>query len=189
MGRIVNATYMTLDGDITNMAAWHWDYFGPEAMASGKAQLDRSDALIMGRRTYDGFSASWPQRAGTDEFADRMNSIDKYVVSSTLKDPEWTNSHVISGDVDAVVAGVRAVKERTEGDILQYGFGDVTRLLLAHGLLDELRVWLHPVLSGKAKSEELIYRDTERANFTFNGSEVHSTGLVILSYVPAKAAQ
>ncbi|WP_432851414.1 dihydrofolate reductase family protein [Amycolatopsis sp. CA-161197] len=189
MGRIVNATFMTLDGDSTNMADWHWDYFSEEATAAAKAQLDRSDALIMGRKTYDGFSAAWPQRAGTDPFADRMNSIDKYVVSSSLIDPQWTNSHVLGGAGGDAVAAVREVKERTDRDILQYGFGDVTRLLLANGLLDELRVWLHPVISGATKPDELLYRDTAKANFTFNGSEVFGNGMVILSYTPANAAQ
>jgi len=183
MGRIVNATYMTLDGDITNMQAWHWPFFGDEAMKAAQAHLAASDALIMGRKTYDGFSQSWSQRAGADEFADRMNSIDKYVVSTTLKDPEWTGAKVVS---ENVVDEIRAIKERTAGDILQYGFGDVTRLLLDHGLLDELRVWLHPVLSGNAAPDQLLYRETAQKTFTLNSTEVHDTGMIILSYTPAQ---
>jgi hypothetical protein len=87
---------------------------------------------------------------------------------------------VISGDV---VADVRALKERKRS-VLQYGYGPVTRLLLENGVLDELRIWLHPVLSGKAKPTDLLYRDTGLATFTLNGVETHSTGLVILSYTP-----
>jgi dihydrofolate reductase len=182
MGRIVNATYMTLDGDITNMKDWHWPTFKDEAIAAAQKQLYGSDALIMGRETYDGFFSAWPGRAG-DEFADRMNGIRKYVVSSTLTDPEWTNTSVISGD--DVVEQIRRVKDDTERDILQYGFGSVTRLMLDNGLVDELRIWLHPVLSGKAAPGELLYRDAVQSTFSLNGVETHRTGLVILSYTPA----
>lgn len=181
MGRIVNATYMTLDGDIQNMQDWHFEYFGHEAARAATAQMFTCDALIMGRETYDGFSQVWPQQK--DESGARMNDLDKYVVSSSLKDPSWNNTKVISGDV---VAEVRALKERKE-NILQYGFGQVTRLLMDNGLLDELRIWLHPVLSGKAKPADLLYRDIAQTKFTLNGVETHSTGVVILSYTPVAA--
>lgn len=78
---------MTLDGDISNMQDWHMPYFGAEAEQAATAQLAGCDALIMGRKTYDGFSAAWSERAGADDFADRMNSIQTFVVSSTLQDP------------------------------------------------------------------------------------------------------
>lgn len=182
MGKIVNATYMSLDGDIQNMQDWHFDYFGQEAARTATAQLYTSQALIMGRETYEGFAPAWQGQAGTNEFSDRMNSIKKYVVSTTLKDPSWTNTTVIGGSGDTL-AELRALKEQ-EGDILQYGYGDVTRLLVDNGLLDELRIWLHPVLSGKAKTTDLLFRDTGQVRFTLNGVESHSTGVVVLSYTP-----
>lgn len=185
MREIINATYLTLDGDMSNMGDWHMDYFGEEALKAATDQLSGSDALIMGRKTYEGFNAAWPARAGADEFADRMNSIKKYVVSSTLQDPEWNNSTVLSGDV---VAQVKELKEQPGKNILQYGYGPVTRLLVENGLLDELRIWLHPVLSGKATPNELIYRDAAQAKFTLTGTDVHSTGLIILSYRPVGAS-
>lgn len=185
MRKIVNATYMTLDGDISNMQDWHFDYFGEESMKSATDQLAGSDALIMGRETYNGFSQAWPERAGADAFADRMNDIQKYVVSTTLQDPSWQNTTVISEDV---AAEIRRLKEQPGENILQYGFGSVTRLLLDNGLLDELRIWLHPVLSGKATPAQLLYRDALQTKFILNGSEVHSTGLIILSYTPVAAA-
>ncbi|HEV7168420.1 MAG TPA: dihydrofolate reductase family protein [Micrococcaceae bacterium] len=181
MRKIINATYMTLDGDISNMQDWHFEYFGEDARKAAQAQLDGSDALLMGRKTYEGFAPAWSGRAGADDFADRMNSIPKFVVSSTLKDPSWNNTTVISGDV---VGQVKELKALPGGNILQYGFGDVTRLLLANGLLDELRIWLHPVISGKATADQLIYRDAAQARFTLSGTEVHSTGVIILSYKP-----
>jgi dihydrofolate reductase len=184
MRKIVNATYMTLDGDIQNMQDWHFEYFGEDATKTAADQLMSSDALIMGRKTYDGFSVAWPERAGADEFSDRMNSMQKYVVSSTLQDPTWTNTAVISGDV---VAQVQKLKEQDGTSILQYGYGPVTRLLLENGLLDEFRIWLHPVLSGKAKPDDLLYRDFAQTKFTLTGTDVHSTGTVILTYTPEKA--
>ncbi|MBN6035987.1 dihydrofolate reductase family protein [Amycolatopsis sp. 195334CR] len=184
MSKIVSATYMTLDGDISNMMDWHFDYFGEEAQKAATVQLAEADALIMGRETYEGFAAAWSSRAGADEFADRMNSIKKYVVSTTLTEPEWANTEVIS---ENVVERVREIKE-SGTSLLQYGFGDVTRLLLENGLFDELRLWLHPVLSGKAQPSELLYRDTPQAKFTYNGVEVHDTGLIILSYLAKNAA-
>jgi dihydrofolate reductase len=138
----------------------------------------------MGRKTYEGFAPAWSERAGVDEFADRMNDIPKYVVSSTLQDPTWKNTTVINGDV---VAEVTKLKQQPGANILQYGFGPVTRLLLDNGLLDEFRVWLHPVLSGKANPTDLIYRDAMQTKFNLTGTAVHSTGMVILSYQPVKA--
>ncbi|MBW1596391.1 dihydrofolate reductase family protein [Streptomyces sp. JJ38] len=184
MRKIVNATYMTLDGDITNMQSWHMDYFGEQAEQAARRQLFESEALIMGRGTYEGFFPAWSAQAGQNAFADRMNSMPKYVVSSTLTDPEWTNSHVIADDV---AARIRALKEEDGGGILQYGFGDVTRLMLEHRLLDEFRVWLHPVLSGKAQPADLLYRDMAKVDFELTGTETHSTGLVILTYAPKYA--
>jgi dihydrofolate reductase len=183
MRKIVNATYLTLDGDFANMQRWHFDYFGDEAAKAATKQLFTSDALIMGHETYKGFSSAWSERQGADEFADRMNSIKKYVVSTKLHDPKWTNTSVLNGDV---VAEVKKLKELPGKNILQYGFGSVTRLLLDNGLIDEFRVWLHPVLSGKAKPSELLYRDAVQTKFALNDIEVHSTGIAILSYTPKK---
>lgn len=183
MRKLVNTTYMTLDGDVENMQDWHFDFFteSDECATAAQALLFGSDALIMGRRTYEGFAPAWSERAGTDEFSDRMNSIQKYVVSSTLSDPTWTNTAVISGDV---VEQVRRLKERDGADILQYGFGPVSRLLLDNGLLDEFRVWLHPIISGKAEPSQLFYRDATKTRFGLENADVHRTGMVILTYRP-----
>lgn len=181
MRTITSTTYMTLDGDITNMQNWHFDFFTEtdECADAARGLLYGSDALIMGRGTYDGFAPAWTERAG-DEFADRMNGIKKYVVSNTLTDPTWTNVEVIGGD--DVVGQLRTVKQGEGGRILQYGFGPVTRLLLEHGLLDELVLWLHPVFSGAATSEELLYHDVPMTRFDLADTQVHSTGMILLTY-------
>jgi dihydrofolate reductase len=179
MGKIVNSTYITLDGDIQNMQDWHFEFWGEDAERAATEIMESADALIMGRKTYEGFAQAWPSRKGGG--AETMNSLPKYVVSTTLTDPTWNNTTVISDDV---VEEVRKLKERTDGVIVQYGFGDLSRLLLAEGLLDELKVWLHPVLSGKAAPNDLIYRDLEQTKFRLTDTDVHSSGVVILTYAP-----
>lgn len=184
MRKIVNTTYMSLDGDITNMQRWHFDFFteSDECATAAHDLMFGSDALIMGRETYDGFSVAWSARAGTDEFADRMNAVKKYVVSNTLTDPTWTNTEVISRP--DVVDQIRRLKEGEGGQILQYGFGAVSRLMLEHGLLDELVIWLHPVFSGQATAANLLYRDVAQTRFDLVGTDVHSTGMLLLTYRP-----
>lgn len=180
MGTFVNATYMTLDGDTQNLPNWHFDYSSDEGDRAVTAQLFSSNALVMGRKTYESFAEAWPARAGVDELSDRMNSIKKYVVSTTLTDPKWENTTVIGTSGDTV-AELRDLKSRDE-KVLQYGYGPVTTLLLEHGLLDELRIWLHPILSGKAQPTDLLYRDLPQTRFTLKGVESHSNGIVILTY-------
>src|ERR1700761_9312161 len=96
------------------------------------------DGGLMGRRTYESFAPAWQPRSG-DPLSDRMNAISKYVVSTTLSDPDWANTTVISSDV---AERIRQLKEEPGQDIVQYGFGAVSTLLLEHGLLDELRLWI-----------------------------------------------
>lgn len=184
MGKIINSTNISLDGDITNLEEWHFDYFGEDAMRTAGELLFGSDAVIMGRETYDGFAPAWSERSG-DEYSDRMNSIPKYVVSGSLTDPTWQNTTVIKDDVAEEIGRLR---ERTERSIVQYGFGDVTRLMLANGLLDELYLWVHPVISGKAKPEDLLYRDFAKTSFDLAGADTHDTGVVVLRYTAKPAA-
>jgi dihydrofolate reductase len=185
MRKLINSTYMTLDGDFQNMRDWHFGYFSEDAARTAGEQMLGSDALIMGRDTYDGFFPAWSARSDTDNGADHMNSVKKYVVSNTLTNPEWNNTEVLSGDI---VSQVRAIKERAGKDILQYGFGPVTRLLLDAGLIDEVQIWLHPVLSGKATPENLLYRDATQTHFTLVGTDILSTGVIILTYAPKAKA-
>jgi dihydrofolate reductase len=181
MGKIVNATNMTIDGDVQNMQDWHFEYFDDDARRTATGQLFTADALVMGRETYDGFAPVWAEQAGTNDFADRMNSIPKYVVSTTLIDPAWKNTTVI-GARDAV-ADLRALREK-DGTVLQYGFGAVTRLLLDNGLLDELRIWLHPVFSGKAGPGDLLFHERAKTPLTLAGVETFGNGMVVLTYNP-----
>ena len=103
----------------------------------------------------------------------------KYVVSRTLKDAEWANTHVIADDV---AARLGALKRQTAGDVVQYGFGPVTRLLLEHGLLDELRLWVHPLILGRGSPGDLLFGPAPELGLRLADATALSDGIVILSY-------
>jgi dihydrofolate reductase len=134
----------------------------------------------MGRRTYESFAPAWTSRSG-DPFSDRINTIRKVVVSTTLTDPRWANTEVVAGDV---VARVRDLKGETGGHIVQYGFGDVTRLLLDHGLVDELQLWIHPQLVGPSDAGDLLYRPGAAAVFELVDTKALGNGTILARYKP-----
>ena len=184
MGKIVNSTYISLDGVVEKPHLW-------PSLPAGRGDtgdqiqidlLQDSDAVVMGRHTYDGFAPVWPTRSG-DPYSDRINTMAKYVVSSTLRDPEWNNTSVISGDP---IAEIRRLKEQPGQDIVQYGFGQLSYALLEHGLLDELRLWVHPLFVGQAAATDLLFRPSGPAVFELTGTLALNTGTVILTYrIPA----
>ncbi|MFC7640410.1 dihydrofolate reductase family protein [Streptosporangium lutulentum] len=128
MRKIIASTYATLDGYIDNPHLWSLDYWSDEAARFAKDQLFSCDGLLMGRVTYEGFAASWPERTG-DPFSDRINSMSKYVVTSTLEKADWNNTTVIPGD--DLVKRVTELKEQPGQDILMYGIGNLTDGLMA----------------------------------------------------------
>lgn len=179
MRKIVNSTYISLDGVIE--APHTWPPTGPEDPAATTIQTElllSCDVLIMGRRTYEGFAPVWPTRSG-DPYSDRINAMRKYVVSSTLSDPEWHNTRVIAGDP---IDEIRELKAEAGGDIVQYGFGRLSHALMEHGLLDELRLWVHPLFVGTHGPEGLIYRDGSAAAFELRDTTALKSGIVVLSY-------
>jgi dihydrofolate reductase len=130
MRKIINSTYISLDGVIER--PHEWPSVGPRGDKGEEIVnelLLSCDALIMGRRTYEGFAPVWPTRSG-DPASDHINSMAKYVVSSTLTDPEWNNTSVLAGDP---VAEIKALKEAPGKDIVQYGFGQLSHTLMEHG--------------------------------------------------------
>jgi dihydrofolate reductase len=185
MRRIVNSTYISLDGVIQDPQDWPGN--GTEPDDTGlKVQTDllfACDAVLMGGRTYPGFARAWMARSG-DPYSDRINSMTKYVVSSTLRDPEWSNTTVISGDA---IAEIRRLKEQPGLDIVQYGFGQLSYALLEHGLLDELRLWVHPLFVGQATAGDLLFRPSATAQLELAGTLALNTGTVVLTYrVPGR---
>jgi dihydrofolate reductase len=180
MRKIINSTYISLDGVIEAPHLW------PSRGRPGDERADQiqsdlllaCDAVLMGRHTYDVFAPAWSARSG-DPFSDHINAMPKYVVSTTLREPEWNNTHVIDGDV---AAEIRRLKDAPGRDIVQYGYGAVTRLMLANGLLDELRLWIHPLIVGDGKPSDLLFGDAPATGFELTGTMTLSDGIVIVSY-------
>jgi dihydrofolate reductase len=135
-----------------------------------------SDALLLGRVTYEGFAEAWPQRKDPDGFADKFNSMPKYVVSTTLKDPEWNNSTVIGTDLESEVP---KLKEQHEGDIVVHGSGQVARELLDKGLVDEVRLMVFPVVLGKGKRP---FEGADMSALKLAGSMTVGDGVMVLTY-------
>lgn len=180
MRRIINSTYITLDGAIESPQNWpsgrHEDD-GRGRDIQTKLLLS-CDAVLLGRRTYEGFEPVWSAMSG-DPASDHMNAIEKWVVSSTLSTPTWNNSEVINGDVAAEIA---RRKDQDGANIVQYGVGPVTDLLLAHGLLDELRLWVHPFMLGSGTPNDLLFRPERRAQFELSETAPLASGIVVLTY-------
>jgi dihydrofolate reductase len=184
MGKIISSTYITLDGVIENPQ--NWPSLGSFTDSGNQVQTDllfSCSAVLMGRHTYDGFAPVWSTMAG-NPFADRINEMPKYVVSTTLTDPSWNNTIVIDHDVVNEIARLR----EGEGDIIQWGFGDVTRALMAAGLLDELHLWIHPFFLGSGGPQDLLYRDVPLTQFELANVNTLDSGIVILTYSRAAAA-
>jgi dihydrofolate reductase len=178
MRTIINSTFITLDGVIDEPHTWPPTGEDDASLEIHTDLLRSCDAILMGRRTYDGFAAAWPTRSG-DPYSDRINSVRKYVVSSTLRDPEWNNTTVIDGDP---IEAVRKLKDEPGDNIVQYGFGQLSHALMEHGLLDELRLWVHPFFVGAGGPDALIYRDAPVARFELRDTTPLKSGIVILSY-------
>jgi dihydrofolate reductase len=175
MGKIVNSTFVSLDGVINHMDRWHFDYVDAESDAFTLRQLEDADAMLMGRRTYEIYAQAWPGRNG--EYADRINALPKYVASTTLTDPAWANTTVLNGQL------VQAVKDLGDRNILMHGYGPVAKTLVQHGLLDELYLWVHPMLAGiGAPPDDMLISDGLNTRLTLLDAQKLRSGVVILSY-------
>src|SRR3954447_23547565 len=148
MGRIVITEYISVDGVVEapsgteefERVGWTDDFTrGPEGDSFKFEETMASDALLLGRVTYDGFAPVWPHVEG--EFGDKFNSMPKYVVSSTLQNPEWSNTTVLHGDV---LEAVKKLKQQFEHDIVVHGSPQLARTLIEHDLVDELRLMVYP---------------------------------------------
>lgn len=155
MGKLVVTEFVSVDGVFEDPGGaegyehggWTFEYNrGDDGDKFKVDELMEAEAQLLGRVTYEGFAAAWPSREGG--FADKLNSDPKYVVSATLRDPEWQNTTVISGDVPAEIS---KLKERTDGTILVAGSGTLVGTLLGAGLVDELRLMVFPTVLGRGK--------------------------------------
>jgi dihydrofolate reductase len=179
MRNVIVSTYMTLDGVIEN-PMWTLPYWSDEIAQFQTADLFASDALLLGRATYETFAATWPERAGTDAFADRINSMVKYVASRTLHTAEW-NATILGGDVAAEIA---SLKQQPGQNILKYGGGELLHTLLQHRLVDELHLLVYPVVLGTGARLVPHGSDT---GLQLVDTHSFSTGVVALIYRRAPA--
>jgi dihydrofolate reductase len=182
MRQLINSTYLTLDGVVESPHLWP-SLKGGTADEGDTIQTDllkTCDIVLMGRRTYDVFAPAWSSRGG-DPYSDRINTMRKVVISTTLADPQWNNTEVIARDV---VGRVRDLKDEDGGAIVQYGFGDVSRLLLEHGLFDQLQLWIHPQLVGPSDVSDLLSRPGTTATFDLADSRVLGNGIILATYAP-----
>jgi dihydrofolate reductase len=170
-------SFVSLDGVINHMERWHFDYIDAEADAITLDQIISSDALLMGRRTYEVYAGVWPGREGA--YPDRVNSILKYVVSSALVKPAWNNTRVIADDP---VGAVRALKQQDGGRILMHGYGTLAKTLMAEGLLDELQLWVHPVLAGVGAGDDLLLQPGLNRVLRLADTTTLGSGVVISTY-------
>src|SRR5205814_4617530 len=191
MGKLVVTEFISIDGviedpgGVEDFAHGGWVFQFERGEEGNKFKLDEvleAEAQLLGRVTYEGFAAAWPSRTDEAGFAERMNAMPKYVVSSTLRELTWSNSTLIEGDVAAEVA---KLKKQVPGDILVAGSATLVRALVEHDLVDELRLMVFPIVLGSGKR---LFGDSAstKALRLLESQPVGDDGVVILRYEPVR---
>ena len=178
MGKIVSNFFMSLDGVVEAPDQWHMPYFNEEMGAAIGRGVETNRGFLMGRVLYEEWAAFWPAQ-GEEEFAGFINSAPKYVVSNSLQTADWNNTTIVSGDV---APQLRELKDSTDGDLVVTGSATLVRSLLADGLLDELRLLVHPIVVGHGAR---LYEDGTPQPLELVSHEVFSTGVMNLTYTPS----
>ena len=192
MGKIVISTNVSLDGVVQDpdglegfrLGGWFGQFGGRDLEAWAKVEFEEAlgaEALLLGRRSDEWFAKRWAGRSG--EWADRLNSLPKYVVSSTLEHPRWSNSTVLKGDV---VDQVSKLKQELDGDILVYASYQLGRTLIEHDLVDEVRLFVFPVVLGAG--ERLFGETSDKKPMRLVDTRTVGDGLAFLTYQPVRNA-
>ena len=176
--RLVAGLFVSLDGVVEAPERWHFPYLSQEMNAAVSGMYAEADTLLLGRTTYEAFAAVWPHRTG--EMAEAINGIRKLVASTTLTGVAWNNSSLIEGDL---VAAVKELKERPGADIALTGSISLVRALLQAGLLDELRLLVHPLVVGTGM--RLFPEGTPPTPLALTRSTTFTGGVLDLTYRPA----
>lgn len=185
MRRLIESTFVSLGGDISAPQEWGPPYLNcPEGAALNRELLFGADALVLGRKTYEGLSAAYTAMAPSDSgpmagFVERMNAIPKYVASRTVTEMGW-NATPLGPDVAGALG---AIKQQGDGYLLKYGTGPLDETLLAHGLVDEFRIWIVPVT---APPRQPLFENAGTVGLDLIATRTLSTGVVVLSYAPRK---
>jgi dihydrofolate reductase len=180
MRKVVAGLLLSLDGVMESPDKWHFPYFNDEMGADIEAQMAASDAMLLGRVTYQEFASFWPGAPADDPFTAQMNDTPKYVVSTTLDTVEWKNSTLIKGNIAEAITNL---KQQPGKNINITGSATLVRSLLRDNLLDELRLMVHPIVVGSGK--RLFEEMGEQVALTLVDSKTFSTGVLSLIYEPA----
>jgi dihydrofolate reductase len=177
VGKIAVTEFMSLDGIISEPHHWSFPYGSEEIGKFKTEELFATDALLLGRTTYLNFADSWPGRSG--DFADKFNSLPKYVVSANMENATWSNSQIIKGDLPGAIAGL---KQQYTGDVVIHGSAGLVKSLAKQGLVDEYRLLLYPIALGSG----LRLFDGAETKLSLVETKLMGNGVIALIYEPAK---
>jgi dihydrofolate reductase len=189
MRKVIVTEFLSLDGimedpggaEKNQHGGWSLKFWSEEAEKFKFDEMFASDALLLGRVTYQGFAAAWPSMKDEQGFADRMNTIPKFVVSTTLNKVEWNNSRLIKENIADEVA---RLKQQPGQDILIFGSGMLVGTLMSHNLIDEYRLMVHPIVLGSGKR---LFKDGSHMTvLRLADTKSFSSGIVVLTYQPAR---
>jgi dihydrofolate reductase len=180
MRRIVVSEFVTLDGVAEEPGKWSFPFWSEEISKFKFDELFSSDALLLGRVTYQGFAGAWPSMTDDAGYAKRMSSFPKHVVSRTLEKLEWNNSHLIKGDVEREVS---KLKQQPGQDLLVFGSGQLVNALAQHDLVDEYRLLVYPIILGSGKR---LFSDVNKTTLKLVETKTFGSGVVLLRYQPSR---
>jgi dihydrofolate reductase len=180
MRKIIAGLFISLDGVVEAPETWHFPYFNDEMGEAVAAQAAASDTMLLGRKTYEEFAAYWPNQSSEEPFADVMNSTPKLVASTTLKEVAWQNSTLIEGDV---IEALERIKKQPGKAISITGSPTLVRSLLRAGVLDELRLLVHPIAVGHGK--RLFEAEEQPIPLRLIEAKTFTTGVQAMTYAPA----
>ena len=176
--RIVVTEFITLDGVMEAPHEWSFPYWADEIGKFKMDELVTTDVQLLGRVTYDEFAKSWPSQTDETGFAERMNSMPKYVVSKKLNKADWNNSTIIKGNVAEEIS---KLKDQTGSDILVAGSAKLVGFLMENDLVDEYRLLVHPIVLGKGKR---LFPDRQTAPLKLTDAKSYDSGVMLLRYEP-----
>jgi dihydrofolate reductase len=176
MRKLLESTFMSLDGSIANPQNWSAPYWDDEHSAYSQSLMEDTEALLLGRVTYEGFAEAWPQRSG-DPYTDKFNAMPKYVASRTLTETKW-NAQLLEGDA---VEAVARLKEEDGGNLLKFGTGEFSKALLDAKLVDEYHIWVFPVIAG---SGQRLFDGQPLTHLELLGSTTFKSGIIVHKLAP-----
>lgn len=179
MGKLIVTAQMSLDAVVEFDEGWYSGDGGPRQRERGLEQLVAAEALVLGRDTYQGLAEYWPEHAGDGSWADGINPKPKFVASRTLSGSLDWNASVLDNPVEEAVADL---KQRLDGDLLSFGCGGLARHLAGHGLVDEVWLWVHPVVFGRG---DQVFHQGDPIKLTLIECTAFESGVTLQRYRPA----